>query len=247
MKIVFNLIFLLASIAANAQTPVLPSTSNERYIEVKTSDTLIVDPDLILFSIILDKQATNANMFELENEEAEAKDKERDLAQKRRQVEEVLRKNNATFKFIDKKEGKNLFTKDLGTEGNSYKVELKSLAQLEKVKSDLAIVRAVTSKVTNVYVDNKEKFELILIDKVMEKAAREATEIAKSMGVTLDKPLNVSNQTPDDMYSSMFSNPESMGGMGALFSMMGNMFKSETEQLSKVTISKKLLVRYGIK
>jgi hypothetical protein len=82
----------------------------------------------------------------------------------------------------------------------------------------------------------------------MKKAEREATAIAKAMNVTLDKPLNVSNQSAtDDIYSSMFNNPESMGGMGALFSMMGNMFKGATQQNVQVAITKKLVVRFAIK
>jgi hypothetical protein len=101
--------------------------------------------------------------------------------------------------------------------------------------------------VTSSKLNDKEKYELILIDKVMKKAEREATAIAKAMSVTLDKPLNVSNQSANDIYSSMFNNPESMGGMGALFSMMGNMFKGATQQNVQVAITKKLVVRFAIK
>ena len=142
---------------------------------------------------------------------------------------------------------KDLFTKEFNLYENTYEVELKTDAQVEKIKKEMIVLKDVSTKVANSKLNDKEKYELILIDKVMKKAEREASAIAKTMNVTLDKALNVSNQSVNDIYSSMFNSPESMGGMGALFSMMGNMFKGATQQNTQVVVSKTLIVRFAIK
>ena len=249
MKYIFSFGILLFSLSLKAQFSAT-SGSNEKYIEVKVSDTIMVNPDVITLMISIgdkkEKNYFNDDETEADREEAKRKEKN-DAIQKKKQIEEVLKKNNISFKFHEEKESKDIFSKDLGLYENAYEVELKNEAQIEKLKKDLNSIKEVTTMVTSSKLNDKEKYELILIDKVMKKAEREATAIAKAMSVTLDKPLNVSNQSANDIYSSMFNNPESMGGMGALFSMMGNMFKGATQQNTQVSVSKALVVSFAIK
>jgi len=252
MKYLFSLIILITGISLHAQNPTIPNGTNERYIEVKVADTILVNPDLITLIVSSEKKESkgmwNSDDDESDEntEEAERK-KSNELIQKKKQIEAVLKKNNVTFKFHEKKEDKSLFSKDLGLYDNAYEVELKNETQVEKVKKELSEIKDVTAAVTGSKIADKEKYELQLIDKLMKKAEREATAIAKAMNVTLDKPLNVSNQSASDIYSSMFNNPESMGGLGSVFSMMGNMFKGATQQSTQVSVSKSLVVRYSIK
>jgi hypothetical protein len=194
------------------------------------------DPSTDYFSSETDEQS----------QEAERKRMNDEIGKKKR-VEDVFKKYNVSFKFHEKKKDKGFMPKDISMYENAFEVTITNEATLEKVKKDLATIDGVSAKVAETKIGDKEKYELMLIDKVMKKAEREATVIAKSMGVMLDKPLNVSNQSIDNAYSSMFNNPESMGGMGALFSMMGSMFKGATEQSTQVAVSKTLVVRFGVK
>jgi hypothetical protein len=238
----------LFSITTQAQIS-NPTGSNERFIEVKVTDTILVNPDAITLKISIGAKESKSlwSDDEEENNEEETRKKANDDIQKKKQIEDILKKNNLTYKFHEKSDSKDIFSKDLGLYDNAYEVELTSEAQVEKLKKELSNIKDVTTMVTGSKLNDKEKYELQLIDKVMKKAEREATAIAKAMNVTLDKPLNVSNQSTDDIYSSMFNNPESMGGMGSLFSMMGNMFKGATQQNVQVAITKKLVVRFAIK
>jgi len=248
MKYFIALFILLFSITTQAQIT-NPTGSNERFIEVKVTDTILVNPDAITLKISIGAKESKSlwSDDEDENSEEETRKKANDDIQKKKQIEDILKKNNLTYKFHEKSDSKDIFSKDLGLYDNAYEVELKSEAQVEKLKKELSNIKDVTTMVTGSKLNDKEKYELQLIDKVMKKAEREATAIAKAMNVTLDKPLNVSNQSADDIYSSMFNNPESMGGMGSLFSMMGNMFKGATQQNVQVAITKKLVVRFAIK
>jgi len=250
MKYTLSLVILLFSFSLKAQSAYSSGGSNEKFIEVNVSDTIMVNPDAITLMISLGDKKENSyfndDETDTDREEAERKEKN-DAIQKKKQIEDVLKKNNVSFKFHEKKESKDIFSKDLGMYENSYEVDLKTDAQVEKLKKELISIKEVTTMVTATKLNDKEKYELILIDKVMKKAEREATVIAKAMGVTLDKPLNVSNQSANDIYSSMFNNPESMGGMGAVFSMMGNMFKNSTQQNTQVSVSKTLVIRFAIK
>ncbi len=248
MKQLLFLFTLLIAITTQAQIA-SPTGSNERFIEVKVTDTILVNPDAITLKITIGPKESKSlwSNDEEESNEEETRKKANDEIQKKKQIEDILKKNNLTYKFHEKSDSKDLFSKDLGLYDNAYEVELKSEAQVEKLKKELSNIKDVTTMITGSKLNDKEKYELQLIDKVMKKAEREATAIAKAMNVTLDKPLNVSNQSADDIYSSMFNNPESMGGMGSLFSMMGNMFKGATQQNVQVAISKKLVVRYAIK
>jgi hypothetical protein len=248
MKQLLFLFTLLIAITTHAQIA-SPTGSNERFIEVKVTDTILVNPDAITLKITIGPKESKSlwSSDEEESNEEETRKKANDEIQKKKQIEDILKKNNLTYKFHEKSDSKDLFSKDLGLYDNAYEVELKSEAQVEKLKKELSNIKDVTTMITGSKLNDKEKYELQLIDKVMKKAEREAAAIAKAMNVTLDKPLNVSNQSADDIYSSMFNNPESMGGMGSLFSMMGNMFKGATQQNVQVAISKKLVVRFAIK
>lgn len=246
MKYIVSILTLLLSFSAQAQFGTTTG-SNEKYIEVKVSDTIMVNPDAITLMISLGIKKEKSYFDDEEENEEEERKKTNDAIQKKKQIEDVLKKNNLGFKFHEEKEEKDIFSKDFNLFENAYEVELKSETQVEKIKKDLAGIKDISSKVTGTKLNDKEKYELLVIDKVMKKAEREASVIAKSMNVSLDKPLNVSNQSVNDVYSSMFNSPESMGGMGALFSMMGNMFKGATQQNTQVAVSKTLIVRYSIK
>lgn len=248
MKYILTIAIAIMSFALKAQMMSTPN-NNEKFIEVNVSDTIMVNPDYITLMVSLGKEEEKSiwgDTDEEATEEMERKKKSEDY-KKKKMIEEILNKNAVSFKFHEKKSDKNIFSKDLNPYENGYELNLKSDAQLEKIKKELSTIKDVTTMVTETKVTDKEKHELILIDKVMKKAEREATALAKSMGVTLDKPINVSNQSMEKMYSSMFNNSESMGGFGALFSMMGNMFKGATQQNTQVVISKTLVVRFGYK
>lgn len=221
--------------------------ANEKYIEIKATDTLMVNPDQYKFIISLGEKKEDYYYDDEDEDEAAARKKTNDAYQMKLQIEDILKKNKLTYTFIEPKPKKDIFSKDFSLNENAYEVILTSAAQLEKLKQDLNNKNIKDYKVAESKILNKEKYELQLIDKVMKKAETEATAIAKAMNVILDKPLNVSNQSVNDMYSSMFNNPEGMGGMGALFSMMGNMFKGASEQSNQVAVSKTLIVRYSIK
>lgn len=242
----FSLILLFVVFNSRAQFSPIPTGTTEKYIEVKVTDTIMVDPDALTVMISPESEETKS-YFDDDQTEEDARKKNNDLTQKKRLIEDILRKNNISFQFHEKKEKKDIFSKDLGLYDNAYEAEVKSQAQLDKLKKDLSSLKDVSTSVTGSKLNDKEKYELLLVDKVMKKAEREASAIAKAMGVTLDKPLNVSNQSVNDIYSSMFNSPESMGGMGAMFSLIGNMFKGATQQNAQVSVSKTLIVRYGIK
>lgn len=247
MKSILMICILFIALSANAQFQTSVG-SNEKYIEVKVSDTLMVNPDAITLMIALDKEKEKSYFDDNDiNEEEEERKKKNDVIQKKKQIEDVLKKHNLNFKFHGEKEDKDIFTKDFNLFENAYEVEVKTDIAAEKLKKDCSNIKGVTAKITNSKLNDKEKYELLVIDKVMKKAEREASAIAKTMNVALDKVLNVSNQSVNDIYSNMFNNPESMGGMGALFSMMGNMFKGATQQNTQVVVTKTLIVRFSIK
>lgn len=217
---------------------------------------MMVKPDVITLSVSTkSEEDEDVSYFNSDDEdeadERKAKEKEekakREYSERMNKVEAVFKKYNVAFKYHDKKKDKSLFSKESLMYENAYEVTITDEAVLTKVQQELAAIPEVNSKVADMKLSNKDKYELLLIERVMKKAEAEAMAIAKAMGVTLDKPLNVSNQSIDNMYSSMFNNPESMGGMGALFSMMGSMFKGGSEENKQVAVSKSLVVRYGIK
>jgi hypothetical protein len=162
-------------------------------------------------------------------------------------ISAYLTSKNIAFVFHEPTgEALNPFAKDFGTKENSFELVLNSPQQYEALKADLSKITGVKVSVSGAESSKKYEYELALIDKLMKKANSEAGVIAKAMGVQLDKPLNVTNISLDNMYSSMFNDPSSMGGMGALFSMMGNLFKSQDEATS-VVINKSIVVRFAVK
>lgn len=249
MKYFLSFCILLLCVSVNAQFSSIPNGSNERYIEVKVSDTIMVNPDVITLMVSLGQKESKSYFDSDADEKSEETERKKinEVVQKKKQIEDVLTKNNLSFKFHEKKEEKDIFSKDLGLYENAYEVEVKNEVLIEKLKKELSAIKDVSTMITASKLNDKEKYELILIEKVMKKAEREASAIAKAMNVSLDKPLNVSNQSADNIYSSMFNNPESMGGLGAMFSMMGNLFKGASQQNSQVSVSKALVVRYSVK
>ena len=162
-------------------------------------------------------------------------------------ISAYLKSKNIAFVFHEPTgEALNPFAKDFGTKENSFDLVLTNPQDYEALKADLSKITGVKVSVSGAESSKKYEYELALIDKLMKKANSEAGVIAKAMGVQLDKPLNVTNISLDNMYSSMFNDPSSMGGMGALFSMMGNLFKSQDEATS-VVINKSIVVRFAVK
>ena len=149
MKYIFSFGILLFSLSLKAQFSAT-SGSNEKYIEVKVSDTIMVNPDVITLMISIgdkkEKNYFNDDETEADREEAKRKEKN-DAIQKKKQIEEVLKKNNISFKFHEEKESKDIFSKDLGLYENAYEVELKNEAQIEKLKKDLNSIKEVTTMV----------------------------------------------------------------------------------------------------
>lgn len=238
---------LLSTIAGKAQFTT-PTNSNEKFIELKVTDTMMVNPDAITLKIAPPKVEKSYYYDQDDEEDAEqTRKKTNDAIALKYKIEEVLNKNKVNFKYHEEKKDKDIFSKDMNIYENAYEVHLNKPEQLEKLKTDLNTLQDVSIVVTNAVLADKEKYELQLVEKIMKKAEREATAIAKAMNVSLGQPLNVSNQSATDIYTSMFNNPESMGGFGALFSMMGNLFKNNTQQNTQVTVNKTLVIRYAIK
>lgn len=221
----------------------------EKFIEVKVSDTMTVAPDNIKFMISIE----NAGAFDYD----EYADDENDVRNVRKttnkqdltknQIEMILNKHNLPFKYNKENEKNGMGSaKGLNMFGNSFEVTLNSMSQLEILEKELEKVDDIETMITSTGVSNEHQLELQLIDRLMIRAKEEADVIARSMGVTIDKPLNVTNTTWDDLYSGMFKNPNSMGGLGSLFSLFGNMFKSGSQK-AEVVISKSIIVRFSYK
>lgn len=254
------LILLAFTVAFTAQAQFTTAVgTNEKYIEIKATDTMMVNPDFIVLNVSIENDYDD-DYYDSVTEDAyedysdKKKGKEEIKKQNKvetpspeKQVEDIFKKYNLTFAYHEKGNSKDIFSKGLDLYEEAYKVTVSNVSQVEEIKKELLAINNVSVHVAESKILNKEKYELQLVDKVMKRAEREAMAIAKAMNVTLDKPINVSNQSVNDMYSSMFNNSESMGGMGALFSMMGNMFKGASDQSTQVAVSKTLIVRYSIK
>lgn len=247
MKYLFSLLSLVLFYKAQAQITSVSTGANEKYIEVKATDTLMINPDDIALKIALHKSEASGYFSDGGDNEDEERKRKGEITVLKYKIEEFLQKNKYSFTFHDEKKEKDYFSKDLNVYENAFEVHVKKVEDVNKIKKELSTYNNISVSVTDTKIDNKEKYELLAIEKVMKKAEREAQAIAKAMNMVLDKPINVNNQSATDMYSSMFNNPESMGGFGALFSMMGNLFKGATQQNPQVIVSKTLVVRYSIK
>lgn len=256
-KIFYCLSLLLASNLVHAQS-ITTLSGSDKFIEVKVSDTLMATPDIIQFMIKLgseDEYAYEVEYYEddevknvrRENEDKSSSNKNKENL-KLNQIELILTKLGLTYKYNKPSNDDPIgMSKDLDMWGNSFEVTLNSIEQLEKLQEELKKVDDIESIITKTSVSNKHELELKLIEKVMKKATEEAAAIAKSMGVTLDKPINVSNQSWDQLYSGMFSGENnSLGGLGGMFSLLGNMFKTGSQK-TEVIISKSLVVRFSFK
>lgn len=161
-------------------------------------------------------------------------------------ISAYLKSKNIAFVFHEPTGEINPFAKDFGTKENSFDLVLTNPQDYETLKADLSKISGVKVSVSSAETSKKHEYELALIDRLMKKANAEAGVIAKAMGFQLDKPLNVTNISLDNMYSSMFNDPNSMGGFGALFSMMGNLFKSK-DDATNVVVNKSIVVRFAVK
>jgi hypothetical protein len=225
--------------------------TNDKFIEVKVSDTLLVKADAMTLMVKLveaenDDYKYDDYNYDEKDEEKQKRESQNKQKAKKLKVESILAKYKITdFKFHDAKKDKDLFSKDFSMYENAYEVKLGDAQLYEKLNTELSLIEDTKVSITELSVKDKHAQELLLIEKLMNKAKKEAQVIAKQMGTTLGNPLNVSNQSIDNMYTSMFNNTESMGGFGALFGMLGNMFNA-AKQSTTVTISKSLVVRFAV-
>ncbi len=239
--------FLVAStISAQTLTTI---QGTEKYIEVKVSDTMTVTPDIIKFMISIE----NADAFDYddysedENEVRNVRKTSNKQQLTKNQIEMILDKHKYMYKYNKENEKNGMgSTKGLDMFGNSFEVTLNSMSQLEALEAELEKVDDIETMIMSTGVTNQHQYELQLIDRLMRRAREEANVIAKSMNVTVDMPLNVSNATWDDLYTGMFNKPNSMGGLGSIFSMFGSMFKSGSQK-AEVVISKSIVVRFSYK
>ena len=239
----FNNLFSQNLLAANS------GSSTEKYIEVQVTDTMMVAPDRVTLMVKIDEGDQEESIFD-ENYDDKKNKKTKptetnNSKTSKDKAEAVFKKYNLTeYTFHEKSVGKNPFDKEFSIYENAYEVQVSNPAILDNLMKDLNNIENTESLVTDSQLADKHSHELILIEKLMQKAEREAKAIAKTMNVTLGKPLNVSNQSMNNTYSSMFNNMENMGGLGAMFNMLGNMFKPKNGE-TKVTISKSLVVRFS--
>ncbi|TDL99787.1 MAG: hypothetical protein C4K58_00600 [Flavobacteriaceae bacterium] len=293
MKNLFTLGLFALSLGLQAQMTSMGG-SNERYIEVKVTDTLMVKPDVITLNVSLkESRATELDYYGYEDElewaaaadaaeaaaqaaaesagapdapvesvgvvveterdyEAERKERmkkmklkketaEKENEKQKKQLEAIFKKHGVTYLFHPKDYGSKLDIYE-----NAYEVTIKNPAVYQKLQKDLESLENVSTFITETTVLDKEKHELLLIEKTMKKANREASAIAKAMGVTLGAPLNVSNQNIGDIYTSLFDSVEKTG-IGSMFSMFSRMFGgTEASKSVLVLITKSLVVRYSI-
>ncbi|MCB9034373.1 MAG: SIMPL domain-containing protein [Chitinophagales bacterium] len=269
MKRYLIAILLCCSVATLHAQAITTTNGTDKYIEVKVSDTMMVEADQVTLIVSIEEEKESWDDWDWDDEEetddlewndkdkkakgtgtvvdatSEEVEPENSFSENQKAVEAILNKYKLTYKFTPKNNSSNPFAKDFSLYENSYKVTIGNISNLEKIKTELNAIDNVKTAVTETIVKDKYAYELKLIDKLMKKANTEANTIATAMQVKLGKPLNVSNQSWEDLYSNMLNNKESMGGFGAIFSMMGEMFKENSENPTKVTISKSLIVRYA--
>lgn len=252
MKIV-NLFFLCFLAQLSIAQMSMGVSSNDPFIEVKVSDTLIVNPDFIKILVEITQEETDYDYWEDEEIDTSSDSKKSNKKEKEKEEEDPTKSeiqkviNKYQLKYIYHEEkGTGMFSLDPGVYSNAFEISLYNVGQLDLIMNELKLIENAKPKIASAEVKNKHPYELILIDKIVKKGKAEAEAIAKAMGVILGNPINITNQSMSDIYSSMFNNPNSMGGMGALFSMMGNMFKNP-EQQTKVIIEKSLVIRYAYK
>lgn len=292
-KILLSALACGAFLYSHAQT-FTTTNGTDRYIEVKVSDTMRVEADIIKVKIALpaeggmfewakddyddyeyddypyeevapayeepSKKKKKKKNKQVEEEtyeyvieeapvqvDAAAEAVEEVLPDNKELIEEYLNKKGINFKFHEAGEpGANPFTRGLDLMSNSYEVILNSRAEYEALKEHMATLDGVEVSVVSASSSKQTEYELQLIERLYKKGNAEAAVIAKAMGVALDKPLNVSNTTWESVMTSMISDPKSLGGLGAIMSLITNMFKAP-EDATIVIIQKSLLIHFGIK
>jgi hypothetical protein len=254
MKAIQLIILVLITHFTFAQSMITVS-GNEPFIEVKVSDTLIASPDFLKILVEIQKPEEKYDYWDdysydtstsRSKKEDSKKQKEKEEVNTQDLIKKVLDKYKLSYIFHEENKSGGMFSLEPGVYSNAFEITLNDISIHNKLMDELKQIENTKTKIASAEVKNKHPYELKLVEKLMKKANLEAQAIANAMGVELGKPLNVSNQTWSDLYSSMFNNPQGMGGMGALFSMMGNMFKSPEHQ-TKVVIDKSLVIRYGYK
>lgn len=254
MKYVKLIVLVMITHFASAQS-MITVFGNEPFIEVKVSDTIIVSPDFLKILVEIQKQEEEYDYwddytYDTSNSRGKKEDtKKQDVKEEvntKDLIVKVLDKYKLSYVFHEENKSGGMFSLEPGVYSNAFEITLNDMSIHNKLMDELNQIENTKNKIASAEVKSKHPYELKLVEKLMNKANLEAQAIAKAMGVELGKPLNVSNQSWSDLYSSMFNNPQGMGGMGALFSMMGNMFKSPEHQ-TKVVIDKSLVIRYGYK
>lgn len=245
--IISSVVFLASTFAQS----LVSVGSNDKYIEVKVTDTMMVQAEIMTLMVKLSSEENDDYKYDDYNydekeEEKQKREEQNKIKAKKAKVEAIFAKYKVSdFKYHEKDKNKNPFSKDFSIYEDAYEATLNNVNLFTKLRDELLLVEGVSVNITQAEIKDKHSYELQLLEKLMNKAKKEAQVIAKQMGATLGVPLNVSNQSWDDMYTSMFSKPESMGGMGALFGMIGNMFNT-SKQTNMVTLSKTIVVRFSV-
>ena len=237
-------LFLVSAIALlNAQTPV-----NDKFIEVKVYDTIKVAPDYIEAFIKMDDNETINDYNFDENVDDDKKYSEQSRAlikeKKRKEIESKISEITTNYRFSDAVSG-GLLSNDMDDYTNGYTVVLNNINEYNRLKSSFNDMDDIMIITKTMELRNKEIYEAKLIEKTMNTALKEASNIAKLMNVIIDKPIAVRNFDVNSInYNDMFgSNNSTSNYMTSIFSLMGSMFKNRFNE-EYIVIGKTLVVKY---
>lgn len=240
------LIIVLGSFVTltNAQT-----TTADKFIEVKVSDTLKVSPDYIEAFVKIEEK--KASIYDYSYDEKEDNDKKYSeqaadiiLEKKKKELEKKIAEISTSYSFIESTGG-GLFGKEMDVYTNGYVVVLKNMNDYERLNTSINDMDDVNVLIKTMEIRNQEIYNTKLMEKTMNTALKEATSIAKIMNVTIDKAVTVRNFDGNSInYGDMFGNSNSSANyLTGLFSMMGSMFKNASKE-NYVVLNKTLVVKY---
>lgn len=243
-KIILFIAFSGIIYLTNAQT-----TTADKFIEVKVSDTIKVSPDYIeAFVKIKENNESTYDYSYDEKDNNDAKYSEQAAAliqeKKKKEIEKKIAEISNTYNFSESTGG-GLFGKEMDIYTGGYVVVLKNMSDYDRLVTSLNDMDDVNVMIKTMEIRNQEMYNTKLMEKTMNTALKEATSIAKIMNVTIDKPIAVRNFDGNSInYGDMFGGANASSNyLTGLFSMMGSMFKSATKE-NYVVLSKTLVVKY---
>ncbi len=237
MKNIFLLLIVFLMIhQLDAQT----NLQTDRFIEVKVSDTIKVIPDYIEAFVRIEEEDdidyTGAN----ENKTATAiVANKMNPAKQKVEVERLISEISTTYTFTDKASDK-LLGKEFNLWNNGYTVILKNMDEYNKLAANINKSGKASISIKTMETKNTESNTSRILEKTMNKANKEASQLAKLMNVTIDKPISIKNY---DENALSYGDNSSNNYFNALYSMMGSMY-GNINQENYVVISKTLIVRY---